>query len=66
MEQITNKEILEKLDKLQIDVNIIKENIHEEDSQLTEEEEKLLEESYENETSGKLISSSNLKEELGI
>ncbi len=46
---------LVKLNKIQIDVNLIKENMHDEDSQLTEEEEKLLKESYENETSGKLI-----------
>ena len=64
--QMLNREILEKLNQLQIDVAIIKEKLGDEDTELTEEEEKLLEKSYENEKNNDLISSDNLKKELGI
>ena len=45
MEIISNKEILEKLNQLQIDVNIIKEKLDNEDTILTSEEETELEKS---------------------
>jgi len=64
--QIANKEILEKLNRLQIDVDIIKEKLDDDDIQLTDGEEKLLEESYENEKNNKLVSSDNIKKKLGI
>ena len=64
--QIANKEILEKLNRLQIDVDIIKEKLDDDDIQSTDGEEKLLEESYENEKNNKLVSSDNIKKKLGI
>jgi protein subunit release factor A len=36
MEQITNKEILEKLNQIQIDINTIKEKLNDEDGELTD------------------------------
>jgi hypothetical protein len=60
------KEILIKLAKLQADVDYLRRHIKDEDIFLSEEEEKLLEESYENEKNGKLISSKKLREELKI
>ena len=51
MESINN-DILKELKQLRIDVNIIKEKLDDEDSQLTKEEE-LLEESYESEKNNK-------------
>ncbi len=66
MEQQTiNQQILNELKQLRVDINIIKEDLNG-DSQLTEEEEQLLDESYENEKNGALISSEDLKEELEI
>jgi hypothetical protein len=60
------KEILIKLAKLQSDVDYLREHVKDEDTFLNEEEENLLEESYENEKNGKLVSSKKLREELKI
>ena len=60
------KEILIKLARLQADIDYIKQHMRDEDLFLTEEEESLLKESYENEKSGKLTSSKKMREELGI
>jgi hypothetical protein len=60
------KEILIKLAKLQSDVDYLREHVKDEDTFLNEEEENLLEESYENEKEGKLLSSEKARKELGI
>jgi len=62
----TMNDLMNEIKQLKTEVSVIIENIHDEDSQLTEEEEKLLEKSYENEKEDKLMSSNNLKKELGI
>lgn len=64
MEQ-TN-ELLEELRKIRLDINTIKNNLVDPDTILTPEEESLLEESYENEEKGELLSSNELKRELGL
>lgn len=67
MEQATKsdiKEIITKLVRLQRDMDSMKEYL--EDVTLTEEEEKLLSESYENEKKDKLISQEELEKEIGI
>ncbi|MEK6800839.1 MAG: hypothetical protein AABY05_02810 [Nanoarchaeota archaeon] len=69
MEQVTKsdiKEVLIKLAKIQNDVEYLKKHVKNEDIFLSEEEEKLLQDSYKNEKEGKLISHSQLKKELGI
>ncbi len=58
--------IIANLAKLQADVDYIKSQLTDEDLFLTEDEEKLLEESYKNEKKGKLKSSSQIKKELEI
>ena len=60
------KEILAKLAKLQADMNYIKGNMPNKEMFLTVEEAKLLEESYNNEKEGKLISSKNLRKSLEL
>ncbi|MEK6819516.1 MAG: hypothetical protein AABY10_06315 [Nanoarchaeota archaeon] len=69
MEQVTKsdiKEVLLKLAKIQNDMEYLKKHVKNEDIFLSEEEEKLLQDSYKNEKEGKLISHSQLKKELGI
>ena len=69
MEQVTKsdiKEVLIKLAKIQNDVEYLKKHVKNEDIFLSEEEEKLHQDSYKNEKEGKLISHSQLKKELGI
>jgi hypothetical protein len=61
-----NNEILNELKQLRMDVNILKQNTLDSDTILTDEEEEILEESYENEKNGELISSEDLKKELEI
>lgn len=59
-------EILSKLAMLQADINYIKKHVKDEDIFLTEEEEQLLQESYENEKAGRLLSSEEARKELEI
>ena len=66
MEQITNNEILEKLNQIQIDINIIKQNTIDFDAILTPEEEARHEESLAELEKGETISHSDLKKELGL
>ncbi len=61
-----NEEILKELKEIRIEIRAIKENMPERDMFLTAEEERLLEESYENEKKGELISSVELRKKLGI
>ena len=60
----TTRDLMNELKQIRVDINIIKDNVNEVDSQLSEEEERLLEESYENEERGELLSSEDLKKEL--
>ena len=62
----TEQLILKKLEKIEKEVGEIRENMPDKDMFLTSEEELLLEESYENEKKGNLISSEELRKELGI
>jgi len=56
------KHVMDKLEHMEKNINYIKEHI--EDSRLTKEENQLLEESYEHEKEGKLVSSKELKKRL--
>ena len=58
------KQIISKLDRVEKTMNQILEHI--EDTKLTAEEKQLLQESYKEEKEGKLISSKELKKNLGI
>ena len=60
------KEIMDKLNEIQSELEYIKEHMVDADTILTEEDKVLLEESYENEKAGKLISSEDLRKKLGI
>ncbi len=62
----TEQLILKKLEKIEKEVGEIKENMPNKDMFLTSEEELLLEESYENEKKGNLVSSEDLRKEIGI
>jgi len=62
----TEQLILEKLEKIEKEVGEIRENMPDKDMFLTSEEELLLEESYENEKKGELVTSDNLRKEIGI
>lgn len=62
----TEQLILEKLEKIEKEVEEIRENMPNKDMFLTLEEDVLLKESYENEKRGNLVSSEDLKKELGI
>ncbi len=62
--QINPQEIMQKLVYLQTQINSLREDF--EDTQLTEEEIKLIDESLVNEREGKLISSKELRRELGV
>lgn len=69
METITKyqaEEILEKLAKLQADMEFLKRNMVDPDCILTPEEEDRLEESLEEFRQGKTISHEQLKKELGL
>ncbi len=61
-----NEEILKELKEIRIEIRTIKENMPDKDMFLTAEEGRLLEESYENEKRGELISSSDLRKKLEI
>ena len=56
MEQITNKEILDELKKLRIDVNILKERLIDSDAVLTIEEEGILNEAFDEYKRGETVS----------
>lgn len=66
------KQVLEKLSHLETGINNVKQELDlirekfVDDSILTEEEKQLLNESYDNEREGRLISSKNLKKKLEI
>ena len=60
------QEILKELREIRIEIKSIKENMPNRDMFLTAEEERLLEESYENEKKGELVSSIELRKKLGI
>ena len=61
-----NKEILRELKEIRIEIHAIKENMPDRDMFLSAEEERLLEESYENEKKGELVSSVELRKNLGV
>ncbi len=61
MKTISNKEILEKLNQLQMDVNIIKENLVDPDTILTSEEERDLDKSLEEYRNGKTFTLEEVK-----
>ncbi|MFH1359373.1 MAG: hypothetical protein ABIH37_05785 [archaeon] len=65
-QEITNKEILEQLKQIRLDVNIIKENMIDIDCILTPKEEARHEESLAELERGETISHSELKKELGL
>ena len=56
------KQVMNKLEHMEKNINYIKEHI--EDSRLSDEEKELLEESYKHEKDGKLVSSKDLKKRL--
>ena len=61
-----NREILRRLDKIQIDIDLLKTRMIDPDCILTPEEEVRLEESLEEFRQGKTISHEQLKKELGL
>lgn len=63
-ELILQKQILVKLDHIEKNINQIMEYL--EDSKLTSEEKGLLQESYQNEKEGKLISSRELSKKMRL
>jgi len=60
------KQIMEELKIIKIELDYIKENMPDKDMFLTNEERILLEQSYKNEKEGNLVSSKNLRKQLGI
>ncbi len=56
MEQITNKEILEELKKLRIDVEILKERLIDQDEMLTSEEKEIVDNAFEEYKRGETVS----------
>ena len=60
------KQVLEELKGIKKDLQLIKENMPDKDMFLTAGEESLLEESYEDEKKGTLISGKDLRKEIGI
>ena len=58
------KQILEELKVIKSELDIIKERMPDKDMFLTSEEKVLLEQSFENEKAGKLISSKDLRKKL--
>jgi hypothetical protein len=61
-ETIFEKQVMDKLENMEKTVNYIKEYI--EDLKLTDEEKQLLQESYQHEKEGELVSSKDLKKKL--
>jgi hypothetical protein len=66
LSKVNMEEILGKLNKIELDIEYLKKHVKDEDIFLSKEEEKLLEESYENEKNGKLKSHEDLEKELGL
>lgn len=64
--EVDIRPIMEELKGIRAELHEIKESMPDKDMFLTAEEDSLLEESYKNEKEGKLISSKDLKKELGI
>ncbi|MBI2663849.1 hypothetical protein HYX10_00720 [Candidatus Woesearchaeota archaeon] len=62
VEATFEKQVIDKLEHMEKNINYIKEHI--EDSRLSNEEKQLLEESYESEKEGKLVSSKDLRKSL--
>ena len=62
----TEQQILQELKAIRQDLDYLKENMIDKEMFLSNEEKQLLEESYENEKQGKLISSKDLKKQLGL
>ncbi len=60
------REILNEIKEIRVDIGFIKKNMPDKEMFLTAEEKKLLEESYDNEKRGKLLSSQSLRNNLGI
>ncbi len=60
------KHILEQLKVIKSELDMIKENMPDKDMFLTSEEKVLLEQSFENEKEGKLVSSNDLRKKLGL
>lgn len=64
--QNISKEILNKLKKIEIEIEFIKESMPSKDMFLDAEEKVLLEESYENEKKGLLVSAKDARKQLNI
>jgi len=60
------KEILNKLNKIEIEIEFIKESMPNKNMFLTSEEKELLLESYENEKNGQLVSAKEVRKLIGI
>ncbi len=60
------KQVMNELKNIKKELHFIKEHMADRDMFLTATEKKLLKESYENERAGKLISTAQLKKELGL
>ena len=60
------KQVLDELKVIKRDLQLIKENMPDKEMFLTAGEERLLEESYVSEQKGKLISSRDMRKEIGI
>ena len=64
--EIQMRNVIERLARLEREVSYLKNHVEDIDSILTPEEEKLLEDSYENEKAGKLLSSKEIETELAL
>tara|TARA_Y100000034_G_C6701831_1_gene309550 strand:+ start:262 stop:465 length:204 start_codon:yes stop_codon:yes gene_type:complete len=64
-QELANEKILEKLTKIEADIDMLKERIIDSDGVLTEEGESELEEALEDHRRGETISLEDLKKELG-
>lgn len=64
--EMENKQLLDELKRIRIDIEFIKKSMPDKEMFLTADEEILLEESYINEKKGGLISSEKLRKEIGI
>jgi len=63
---IETQQIIEELHTIKEELDYIKEHMVDKDMFLSEEEKKLLKESYENEKRGELTSQEDLEKELGL
>ncbi|MEK6948402.1 MAG: hypothetical protein AABX19_04130 [Nanoarchaeota archaeon] len=62
----TEAKILQELKAIRQDLDYLKENMAEKNMFLSTEEKQLLEESFKNEKENKLVSSKDLKKQLGL